>query len=435
MKKWVTDIYFLSLGLVLFTLPFPMEINNYSLYLLLISWILLITTGGGKEIVKNIKNNKVAILLISFALLYGISALFRINTYEYPDLYLKDLELRTLFIFFPLVLSGISMLSKYQVGNLLRLFVLGITISTFVCLTFSLIATIKSGSVYTWDATFSFVENYFMYHRLTSWVGMHAVYMACYVSFAFFIVLVRLIQYYSKKESNRIKIFLFTSLLVYFLVLVFLLKSITISVGFLLTLILLVSYYLFFRLRWSRKRLIVLSLVSFLVISSFGAMMLNKLSKKGNLLEYNMEDEYPHANWNALNLRLAKWDIALQVLNDHWMFGVGPGRIMETLDSYYEKNNFYFALKNHYNPHDQFFHTFIVLGISGFALLISIFIVAGKIVVDRTDILMAIFLFTFTLFSLTESTLVVNKGVIFFCFFLSFFSYLKLKSKDYFLDE
>ncbi len=435
MKKWVTDFYFLSLGIVIFTMPFPVEINNLALLFVFISWILLIISGGGKEIVQNIKRNKIALLFISFALIYGLSALLRISSYNDPNEYLKNLELRTAYLFFPVILSGVTLLPKLHVRNLFKFFVLSIFIATFICFTFSLLATIKSGSVYTWDANFGFVENYFMYHRLTSWIGMHAVYMAAYVSFAFFIVLVRLIQYYSKKESKKKLKFLLYFLLLYFLILVFLLKSITISFAFLFTLTLLVSYYLFYQFGWSRKRIVSLSIISVLVISSFGIMMVNKLNNKGNLLAYNMEDEYPNANWNALNLRLAKWDISLQVLNENWLFGVGPGRINQTMDSYYEKNNFYFALENHYNPHNQFFHTFIVLGITGIIFLLSIFINAAQMAVKRKDILMAIFLFTFFLFSVTESPLAVNKGVIFFSLFTSFFSYLKLRSTDYFLDE
>ena len=162
MKKWVKDFYFLSLGTVVFTMPFPVEINNLALLFLFISWILLIIFGGGKEIVQNIKNNKVALLIILFALLYGLSAVLRIGSYEDSSVFFQNLELRSSYLFFPVVLSGVPLLQKLQVGNLFRLFVLSIFIATFICLTLSVVATFKTGSVYAWDSNISFVENYFI---------------------------------------------------------------------------------------------------------------------------------------------------------------------------------------------------------------------------------------------------------------------------------
>jgi len=430
MREKSRDIYFLGILGVIATLPFDISINSISIVFFLLTWINLLIHDWDK-LISELKQNKIAQLMILFGIVYALSALVRYSSYEDFEIILKDLELRISFVIFPLGLAGLPLLNKSKIRILFRFYVGVIFLATIICLIFSLIATIQTGSVYQWDSNYHFVENVFMYHRLTSWIGVHAIYFSAYVSIAFYIVFVQFLNRYraNGKKAKYRKLSLF--LLVYFMAIIFLLKSITISIAFLLTLIIVVIYYLMRDVHWNKKRIISASIAGAIVLASFGTMMINKFSAKDSILSYNMEDEYPDANWNSLNLRLAKWEISRQVLREAWLFGVGPGNIIEVLDTYYEKNNFHFALQQHYNPHNQFLHTFIVLGISGLAILLGIYFKAYEIAFRRRDVLFGIFIFIFTIFSLSESILAVNKGVVFFCFFMNVFSYLKTKTSGY----
>ncbi len=169
----------------------------------------------------------------------------------------------------------------------------------------------------------------------------------------------------------------------------------------------------------------------FLIVAVFSYGVNEKIDIKKSLFEYKMDDVPPAANWNPVNLRLAIWEISFQVIEDHWLKGVGLSRLNKTMDDYYMRNDFEFGLSNHFNPHNQFLQTFVILGFAGFILLIFIFLSSFKLALSKKDVLMIVFLSTFFLFSISESTLAVNKGVVFFSFFLSFFTFLPEKASAY----
>ena len=429
MRKRSQDIYYLGILGVIATLPFDISINSLAIILFLLSWINLLVQDGSK-LFNELKRNRIAQLMILFGLFYACSALMRYSLYSNFDIALKDLELRASFVIFPVGMTGIPLLSKLQIRNIFKFYVGIIFFATLICLVLAVIATLKSGSVYSWDTNYHFVENHFMYHRLTSWIGVHAIYFSAYVSVAFFIVFDQFIREFGKEKSNKKYRSLRMVLLVYFIVVIFLLNSISISIAFLLALVIVGFYYLLRNFHLTNERILVSAAIGLVVILSFGTMIVNKFNFKDSVLSYDMEDEYPNANWNSLNLRLAKWEISFQVLEEVWLFGVGPGNIIDILDVYYEKNNFRFALQQHYNPHNQFLHTFIVLGVIGIILLTAIYSMAYVLAFRRKDILFGIFLLIFSVFSMSESILAVNKGVVFFTFFLCLFSYLKTSTSD-----
>ena len=101
---------------------------------------------------------------------------------------------------------------------------------------------------------------------------------------------------------------------------------------------------------------------------------------------------------------------------------------------FYKKVGFNYALSLHYNPHNQFLHTFLTLGVFGVTLLIYLFWTSLVSSIRKKDVIMLLFLISFLLFSMSESTLSVNKGIVFFSVLLSFFSYLPKKS-SYYLNE
>ena len=88
------------------------------------------------------------------------------------------------------------------------------------------------------------------------------------------------------------------------------------------------------------------------------------------------------------------------------------------------------------NPHNEFFSTFLDLGLTGFCLLILILLVPLKKAISKRDILQISFLLILFLHFLIESILLRQKGILFFVFFYSLLfwqsenSKLKVKSSD-----
>ena len=424
MSRKAIDLYFVSLCLVIITIPFAFLPNNISIVLLMSSWVFLAFQPGFNPF-QNIRKNPIAIIMISFGLLYGLSAI--VNPGDYRSLLsaLRNLEVRAGFVLFPLALSGLSYLPPKSISRLFKIYVSTIVVASAICLLLAAFWTLRSGSVYHINDFNGILENNFTYHRLASWIGIHAVYLAAYVAFAFFIVLITAVKDYSKlRAALKIRNVV---LLIYLAIVVFLLKSISISIAFLVILMILIVYYIIFRIKLSFPRLLALFLTIVLILFLFSYRVFDKMAIKESLLEYDMEELPPVANWNPVNLRLAQWEIATQIIRDNWFLGVGPGNLNAVLQDYYERNKFHFALTSHFNPHNQFLQTFIVLGVIGFLFHILLFIVSYRKAFRHHDLIMLVFISTFLLFSVSESIFSVNKGVVFFSFFLSLFSYMPKK--------
>ncbi len=429
MNKLTHDIYFLSLSLVIITLPYAFLPNNIAIIFFIVSWVALIYNTTDFLFFKKLKSKAPALLLISFALLYGLNAIIKPDETESLLMALRNIEAKTAYIFFPFAMTGLTLLSGSKIKRLFDLYVITIIIATGLCLVIATIKTVESGTVYFINPVNNMDENNFMYHRLSSWIGIHAVYLASYTSLAFFIVFIGFVNKYEKFSPKKKVIHIV--LLIYFATLVFLLKSISVSVSFLSIFLLLVLYYLYYQVKLNKVTILGFVLFILLIVAVFSYGVNEKINIKMSLFDYSMEDIPPAANWNPVNLRLALWEISSQIIRDNWLAGIGISRMDETLQDYYSRNNFEFGLSNHFNPHNQFLQTFIILGIVGFALLVFIFLTSFKLALSKKDVLMTVFLSTFFLFSISESTFAVNKGVVFFSFFLSFFTFLPEKSTIY----
>ena len=420
------DLYYLSLVLVIVTLPFAFLPNNIAIGALVVAWAVLITKSDYSPL-REIKKNAIAIIMILFGLSYGVSAL--INPGEHGSLLeaLRHLEVHAGFVLFPLTLSGLSKLGRQKIDRLLYIYVGTIVVTCLLCVSLATLETIQTGSVYHINPENGVLENHFTYHRLASWIGIHAVYLAAYVSFAFFICLVYLLDHYRRlsvvMRGALILILLFLA------VMIFLLKSIAISVAFVVILPLLVLYYVLYRLKVGVLRLTMILAIFATLFALFSYRVLDKVNIKESLLEYDMTEEPPYGNWNPVNLRLAQWEVGSQIVTRNWLVGVGPGNSERVLKDYYEKNGFTFALVSNFNAHNQFLESFISLGIFGLLLNVLLYVVPFRRAWIRHDVIMLAFVSTFFLFSISESIFSVNKGVVFFTFFLGIFAFAPWKSE------
>jgi len=425
-----TYLYYSQL-LVVASLPFHFLISSYVIGLLLLLFIINIFKSSSfrKEIFASLKSNKIAHLLVLFFIAYVVSTLIHISDYSAE---MPPLEKKLSFLVFPFLFANISTYKYQQIQTFLKVFIGSILLSTIIALSVGVYYTLSSGTLYYFDEGNGVVFNNFMYHRLGSYVGMHAVYFAEYVLVAF-ILWISYAFYHFKLWSLKHRL-LSIGLGFYFIGVIFLLKSASILIILVVIISLFTIYHLFkAREKVSGKLKWVIFITGVVVVSLLTYRAVDKIGSKANFFTYDLSQP-GGGEWNAINLRLAKWHVAKMTIKDHWFLGVGPGNTVSTLDKYYEKVGFDYALQLHYNPHNQFLHTFLTLGIFGVALLSLIFLLAIFKSLKKKDSVMFLFLISFLLFSMSESTLAVNKGIVFFAVFLSLLSYLPQKT-SYYLNE
>lgn len=425
-------ILFYAQLLVIVTLPFDLLASSYAIVILLAVFLysLFISASFRKEIWSSFLSNKVAKILVLLFAAYAFSIILHPIIDPDKAFRFSAIEKRLSFLFFPFLFANIKTYDKKQIQKFFNAYVATVVLSTLIALSFGLYYTISSGSIHFYDTGNQVFYNNFMYHRLGSYVGIHAVYYAEYVLLAFIIWVI--ISYYHFLNWSVKRRGLSILLIIYLIGIIFLLESAAILI-ILLIIVSVFSIYVLHKAKniISRPMKVIAGTIGiiFIVISADRA--ITKIGSKADFFSYDFSQP-GGGEWNGINLRLAKWHVAKLAIMDNWLVGVGPGNTTPTLNTYYEKVGFSYALQQHYNPHNQFLQTFLGLGIGGFTILIIVFIVSIKHSLVKKDAVMFLFISSFLLFSLSESTLAVNKGIVFFSIFLSFFSYLPYKSSDYF---
>ena len=125
--------------------------------------------------------------------------------------------------------------------------------------------------------------------------------------------------------------------------------------------------------------------------------------------------------------RVQELTCTLEILSkgEHLMTGYGTGDDNDALFACYSKSSYDWILSQKYNAHNQYLQSVLQNGImSGFLCLA---LIGAPLLAKRVKILthldFVLFSCLFGIFSLTESTLEVQKGIVFFSFFYGLFAY------------
>jgi O-antigen ligase len=154
----------------------------------------------------------------------------------------------------------------------------------------------------------------------------------------------------------------------------------------------------------------------------------NRFDQFGNFFNNRQEIEelmrankLDYAQYNSTTSRYAMWKCSAHLITENIFSGVGTGDIKDELVKEYEKTGFKKGVILHYNPHNQYLHTTVALGIIGLSFLLCLFAFALLTSIRQKNYLFAGLLAIIILNALTESVLEVQSGIIFFSVFYCFF--------------
>jgi O-antigen ligase len=139
------------------------------------------------------------------------------------------------------------------------------------------------------------------------------------------------------------------------------------------------------------------------------------------------EDSTLGRDWGGKTIRLAIWDCSMDIIQKHWLTGVGTGDVQDELQQAYEKRKFYFASRyNRYNAHNQYLQETLASGLPGLIIFTcSIFLPLYHNIIRKKNTLYTLFLLSFAFICITESILEISKGVIWYSFFNALFIFRK----------
>lgn len=392
-------IFFILL-LFTFTLPFSIKISNYLLFLLACLSVFR------KDFIADLKS----VCTDSFFLFFFSYYFILILGLGYSENFktgLKLLEKDLSFIIFPFFLFPLyKWLSEKIITYVLITFIAGI------CFSSALLFCIFIFQHFTSDTT----ADYFFREKAFEYVELHPTYLAMYACFGVFIILkLPLIQ--KKYVLKLITLLILTSVII-----------LSGARNPLVSFFTILFVFIFLRFKKVVHR-IVFSITTILSMPLLLFFLLKIPVINSRFTEFEVGLTPPLGiHYNSVNLRVAQILCAFEKGKQNWFFGTGTGDVQDQLNSCYKNHGWssVLYLKN-YNTHNQFIQTWLAVGIPGLILLTLLFLYPLLQAIKRKDFILISLILLFSFCSLTESMFEKNKGIVFYCFFVSL---LYLRNKD-----
>jgi len=266
------------------------------------------------------------------------------------------------------------------------------------------------------DSTALYFENF---------APIHYVYYALYFAFG---SLLFLNSFFDSLYQKKWGLILWLLAVIYSLGILFIVSSKMGIISFLLGAVLLLYFRVSKKVFLISCILLIASVIAFSFIHETTRERFIELGLNFELLKVEQFEYKEGEQFTGFNLRLLFWKYSISHLWEQgaYLVGVGTGDAQDFIDESYKIHNLTVYDYTGWDPHNQWVFTTIQLGILGLMSFLAIY-VSGFIVAFRTSYFgLLIFLLITFCFSLTESILESNKGIVFFAlFFVVLFSQQK----------
>jgi len=119
--------------------------------------------------------------------------------------------------------------------------------------------------------------------------------------------------------------------------------------------------------------------------------------------------------------RLARWQVVTDLIRKKPVIGYGSGSEMGLLQDAFFTHKLYNSYLNKLNAHNEYLSLWLKSGIIGLLIYTATLIWGFSINFKQKDLLFFTFLLLIAIVSFSENLLDVDKGIIFYAFFFSFF--------------
>jgi O-antigen ligase len=410
-------LYFLLAGFfITLYLPRMPVINNLFIGLILVHCFFYNSWAEKKQL---LKQRKELFFIFAFFAFHVVSALFSANR---PEGFAM-LGLRIPILLFPISL-GLIYIHKELKYRILLVYCLTATLAALVCLVTAYIQYRKGH-----DATYLYDDS------LTEAIDRQSIYFSLIVNvtlFAFTYLLLK--RSFTFEHPGWVYIGIS-----FLLVIQFMLASRITIIGLYCGLLLLALAYMIKRRKLRRGLALIGALVAvfFLLVHWFPKTMdkfkeLTYTSYRFDArpVENHQSGRVNPEQWNGMNIRLAVWKCAGELVDRHWLFGIPLGDKQDSLMGVYRSRQFDFALATHRNMHNTYLDVLCTFGIFGLIIFVLGFLILPGIACYRgNDALGGFVLISFAISLFTETYIDKSVGCILLGFFVSFvISYKKTQS-------
>jgi len=352
---------------------------------------------------QNIKHKPALLLPILFFCLSALSLIWTENM----DDGLFDLEVKLSFLLLPVLFLMMPFATdEKNTEKILKSYVVGVFVGIIICLIWATFQYIKQPVIY-----YTFVSS-----RLS--IFHHPTYFAMYINLA----LIILLFYQRTHKMHYIPAYAGAVILLSF-------NWLLMSRSGLLTAVFIVLFYwisLFFEKKFKTAIIILLVFVSSVfTMAHFSNYAIKRLSTVMPFINDLFDNDSSQHAETGTDSRLVTWSAAIHAIKQHPFIGVGPGDVHDILNTYYEEQGHSVALKLEFNAHNQFLQSWVAKGIGGFLLVFGMIVYGFARNRKELTIIVAGFFAILSITMLIESIFETQSGVVFFCFFTSFFYSIK----------
>jgi O-antigen ligase len=390
--------------LLAFLLPF-----GGFLSVLIILWFICSWFCSGKEDFQKGLKNKWFWILFGFLLLHGVSAALSENKQEA----LTSIEVKMSFLAFPYFLFLFT-LNKITVRNIFVAFVSGCFFALLTCLARASFIYINSG------------DNYFFYNKFSYWI--HTGYFSMYMLFSLVIVQIAYPAWFGKDPYNKYIRWILSGML---MLGIFLCASKIGYIAFFITGIFIVLTK--FRSKLNAKTIAVTSLLILALLFTLYKLTPGPFERLGAAFSATSSGSIDKTSGESTAVRILIWEQCVSIIKDNFLFGVGSGDANDVLYAKYQEQGLQGAMEHNLNAHNQFFQTFIALGVFGFLILLVSTLGVMIWGMLKRNIVLSLFGLIIILNFLVESMLQTQAGNLFYVYFLCVllrYDVVKLEAKE-----
>lgn len=395
-------IYLVSAGLFFF----PLAVNNILLALLLV--YCAVTTSFG-NIAENLGQNRYMQILILVFAAQAIGLLYTSNMSTGLFMMEKKISFLLIPLFLLPALQNVALDSNIffkRIGYL----------CFFGSLALILIALFRK-FVLHYEKAFYFES----FRSFEGFAPIHYVYFALFFGCSSLFLIESLFAALAKRKYGY---FFIAMLFVYCTGIMILVSSKTGILAFLVSSIILLYY------KMPNKNVLAFS-IALILICALALLYFNQTTRERflsglshDLSIFNTEGLPKDLEFTDLNMRLVFWKISLKhlFLDNLVLTGVGTGDVQDYIDSLFVLPQYQITGYLGWNSHNQWIYTLVQLGLLGIFSLALVFLYPLYKCLRSGDVKFLIFLIFSLAFSLTEAIFEVNKGIVFFCLFLTIFA-------------
>ena len=396
-----------------FFLPLVQQVSVVALILLIVYSIF---TGSVKESLFLVRRDKILWIFVLFYLVH-VFGIFYSSNLHYGFF---DLQVKLSYLLIPLTLSA-TLIRGLDLQRIKWFFIAGNSLAAIICLFLAILAYMKDGLI----GHFFYID----YSRF-----LHTTYFSMYLNLSVIFLLNDWLDYSTQKKSRRTWIPFLILFLLLNIVLLFARTSLAVSI---------VSIFLFLLLKrkdWikekSKRFSVILGTLIFCLMLFTSFHFNNRFVQVEKVMEHSTEtwnenrltaDTLKAAEDNSTSTRIRLWKNALQLIKVHPLTGVGTGDIKDELKAEYSRNSYQYGVAGDLNPHNQYLHTTVMLGLIGLCFLIAYLLVPSFFALRSRNWVYLSFILIVFLNAFTESILEVQKGVLFIAYFQTLL-YLNVKS-------